>query len=80
MNDGATKTDELVQTVGDILMRHVNAPEQAIYAAAREMIEAVPQPTIPELRPTDRFSASWKKHWADGWNACVAAMRGGNAK
>lgn len=35
---------------------------------------------IPELRPADRFSASWKKHWADGWNACVAAMTGDPTK
>lgn len=37
---------------------------------------ARPAAVIPALRPADRFSASWKKHWADGWNACVAAMTG----
>lgn len=38
---------------------------------------ARPPAVIPELMPAERFSASWKRHWSDGWNACIAAMTGG---
>ncbi|GAA2887702.1 hypothetical protein GGQ99_004730 [Aminobacter niigataensis] len=70
--------DASVRAAGDILMRHINAPEQAVYAAAREILEAVPHPRVPALKPVDRFDASWRKHWNDGWNACIAAMVGGD--
>lgn len=33
--------DELVRIVAGILMGHVNAPEQAIHTAAREIIETI---------------------------------------
>lgn len=32
---------------------------------------------IPDPKPVDPFDASWRKHFNDGWNACVAAMTGG---
>lgn len=67
-------TDDLVRIAGEILMRHVNAPEQAIYTAAREILASLPpRATVPEPKPVDPYAAAWRKQWDDGWNACVAA-------
>ncbi len=70
-------SDDQVRAAGDILMRHVNAPEHAIYAAARALLEALPRQAVPALKPVAPFDASWRKHWNDGWNACVEAMTKG---